>query len=88
VNELSQYFEAFSLYASTGELHRGDGCSGWFSSELDTWHPCGTCNPKGRRVPHPEDPCWEDPDFDPSTWQPEPEPTPPVSCHPGDDIPF
>lgn len=49
-----QYFMATKLEASLGHLHRGDNCRGWFLSEVDTWHPCGICNPKGQIVPCPD----------------------------------
>jgi len=53
-SEHSAYFATFKVYASVGELHREKDCPGWHLSEVDTWHPCGTCNPGGRNVPHPE----------------------------------
>ena len=40
---LNQYYESFRMSVFQGYLCRGENCSGWILSELDTWHrcPCG-----------------------------------------------
>lgn len=40
MNEYALHFESFRAAASGGDLCRGDKCSGWHLSEVDTWHRC------------------------------------------------
>lgn len=82
-SEHSAYFEAFKVYASVGDLHREKDCPGWHLSEVDTWHPCGTCNPGGRKVPHPEF------EGEEGEWEAPPEPrVVPLAAEEDDDLPF
>lgn len=51
-SEQSNYYYAFRAEVSRREMCRGDACSGWILSEVDTWHEC-PCNAE-KCVPHPE----------------------------------
>jgi hypothetical protein len=85
MSELQFYYDNFATQPSRWSNQDPDRCgcrgSGWFLSEVDTWHEC----PKHYKdQPHPE--------YDDYIWPPEyegpqlPDPDP-VSCE-EDDIPF
>lgn len=50
---LQAYFDAFSREVQSGDAcaYRAGRCSGWFLSDVDTWHEC----PVHPGRPHPED---------------------------------
>jgi len=51
---LQDAYQDFDREATTGYLHQGGKCSGWFVSDLDTFHWCGVCNRGGERKENPE----------------------------------
>ncbi len=51
-SELAAYYNNCETEARSGVLCRGEGCKGWFLSEVDTWHHCRACNPQATN--HPE----------------------------------
>lgn len=50
MSELQLYYDNFKTTVSCGALCEGEKCSGWFLSDVDTWHHC-PCNAGGTADP-------------------------------------
>ena len=57
MSELQAYYDSFRVAVSSGECCRGESCTGWIVSDVDTVHkcPCGKGTPESHPDYEPEE---------------------------------